>query len=203
MHKKGFGEFENSSIDHTFSSSVCITNISDPSMCYRNSICTRLQWRNVLEIRHYVNSEIKATSTDIGPTLLWQFKSLETAAPKHAQTAPPTGRIKTLQMFERLQIPLGWREKKPIDGRWSSTLVRVGTLSVSSRGKEKLEFSGVFLRFQSFLFVFLNPSFSLLGSFGILTAVLPSENSSDGLEFLCAKHRGMESCMIHTSIHRQ
>lgn len=45
-------------------------------MCYSKSICTRLQWRNVFEIRHYVNisNKIKKeTSTDIGPTVLWQF----------------------------------------------------------------------------------------------------------------------------------
>lgn len=43
-------------------------------MCYSKSICTRLQWRNVFEIRHYVNiSNKKETSTDIGPTVLWQF----------------------------------------------------------------------------------------------------------------------------------
>lgn len=49
-------------------------------MCYGKTICTRLQWRNVFEIRHYVifkENKENRTSTDIGPTMAVSKKSSE------------------------------------------------------------------------------------------------------------------------------
>lgn len=73
-----------------FSPMVCMTDVSSrviiifkdtyTYMCYGKTICTRLQWRNVFEIRHYVifkENKENRTSTDIGPTMAVSKKSSE------------------------------------------------------------------------------------------------------------------------------
>ena len=69
-------------------------------MCYGKTICTRLQWRNVFEIRHYVifkENKENITSTDIGPTMAVSKKSSEEEEEEEVEVIEHAER-QTLQM---------------------------------------------------------------------------------------------------------